>query len=102
MAVASRIPKDNDELYQELLDSLSQIDYGVKGFNENIRSAYLGVAVELRKLLCDKQPLVCRIFKQPAYHPLRHNVSEEKQPGWKYSLFHRCIYHLRRRCFRPD
>ena len=65
MTVARKIPKTDDEIYQELLGALSQIDFGVKGFNEGVRSAYMGVAVELRKLLCDKRPLVNRIPRNP-------------------------------------
>jgi hypothetical protein len=87
MTVARKIPKTDDEIYQELLDALSQIDFGVKGFNEGVRSAYMGVAVELRKLLCDKRPLVNRILEKPAYHPLWHDVNEEQQPGWNLPFF---------------
>ena len=83
----TKIPKTDDEIYQELLDALSQIDFGVKGFNEGVRSAYMGVAVELRKLLCDKRPLVNRILEKPAYHPLWHDVNEEQQPGWNLPFF---------------
>ncbi|MFN8414344.1 MAG: hypothetical protein U0Z26_18330 [Anaerolineales bacterium] len=75
----------NNKSLHDLDASLAVIETNMKAYHSGVKSAYLPVAVELRKLLCDTQrgkdiSLIKRLFRDLHLHPLlgrQENIDEQ-------------------------
>ena len=67
---------------------MNNLEGNIRLFHEGNTSAYRVIAVQLWLLLCDKKPLVPRVFQDVKLHPLLGYITKEEDEEWKKKLGH--------------
>jgi len=72
----------------DLKDSMNILEGNIRLFYEGNISVYRVIDGELWLLLCDKNPLVPRLFQNVKLHPLLDYITKEKDEEWKRKFGH--------------
>lgn len=70
-----------DKALKDLKAALCIIDDSIDLFRQGRKYSYRVIAAELRLILCDTKPLIYKIFKNSAFHPLRGLLANETIPN---------------------
>lgn len=66
----------------DLKASVSILESNIRLFHEGTTATYRSISVLLRLLLCDKKPLLTRIFPNLKLHPLRGGITKEMEEDY--------------------
>lgn len=72
----------------DLKHSINILEDNVRLFHNGRISAYRVIAVQLRLLLCDRYPLIPRVFQTVRLHPLLGYITKEENDEWKRKFGH--------------
>jgi len=72
----------------DLNDSINILEDNVRLFHNGRIAAYRVIAVQLRLLLCDRNPLIPRVLKTVRLYPLLGYITKEENDEWKRKLGH--------------
>jgi len=72
----------------DLKHSINILEDNVRLFHNGRISAYRVIAMQLRLLLCDRYPLIPRVFQTVRLHPLLGYITKEENDEWKRKFGH--------------
>lgn len=67
----------------DLKESVDILESNIGLFHEGNVAAYRVISVQLRLLLCDRNPLIPRVFQNVKLHPLWGGITKEQDEEWK-------------------
>jgi len=73
---------------KDLKSSINILEENIKLFHKGNTDTYIVIAVELWKLLCDKNPLIPRVFNNVKLNPLKGYMTKEEDDEWKKKFGH--------------
>ena len=72
-----------EKAHKDLEASINILEENIKLFHKGNTGIYRVIAVELWKLLCDKNPLILRVFNNVKLNPLIGYMTKEEDDEWK-------------------
>ena len=86
--MTARSRKTMEKALNDLKSSINILEANIESFHKGNIDAYIVIAVELWKLLCDKNPLIPRVFNNVKLSPLIGYMTKEEDDEWKKKFGH--------------